>query len=336
MIFRIFPILLLLGTPSSLLAQGAPLPQQTTDELLKGLKEVATQLGAAKGKKTAAALEAYKLALTSNDKTHKLFEDCKKSVDFDAKGKSGGDWSDWKRSGEAKALGETPATTAMRLQLQWLVLTIQAADAETDTQCETVINQIPVFLEEMLGSWKKMEGYATLLRGSVVQSVFAEYFKLDQILKAPENWVSSPGNVDAIYEQTVLPYLREKKNLAGLQNSWTKRLAQVAQIVEIEYKEAKDEADDPGRGRIRIPGSKNFEERMLDFKQERYPSLQWAMMRDLFQAGSEASNGPAMLAHIKSHLGHPAADGWILELSALLKREPLPETEAPKAPVAGK
>lgn len=309
---------------------GAALTDKAAADLLRSLNDIATQLDTAKNRHTATALEAFKAAMLSDDKAYSLFMDCKKKVDFDDKGRTGGEWGDYKRRDDTKALHEPEYTAMLKLQLQWLVLTIQAANASTETSYGFVVSQVPAFLEAAQAAWKRMGPARRELYTDVVGSVYGRYYELDKVMEKRTGWCTVPGDLDQICEQTILPYLRGKRNAVMLQNAWQKRIAFDAERIEIEQRDGAAGNNNNRDPRVRSGGNRN-EERLIRFREEKLPRLQWGMFKDLFLAGNEAATGPQMLAHIRSNLGHKDATGWIEEFSRLLKHEP-PAGAAAKNP----
>ncbi len=310
---------------------------------MKSLTELESQLGTAKNRKMLEALKACEAAATSGDKAYSLYMDCKKSVDFDEKGKTGTEFGEWKR-GEGGALHDPESTLALQHQLKWLALTLKASMAEKETEVAEVIQQIPPYLDAMLADWKKMKRHSRVLRDNAADSIYAKYFKLDQIMEVPNNWSTMPGDIDGIYEMTLLPWLREKKNAPLLASAWQRRIAQITNVIEIEVDQEKQRDNDPGayvpkafnpprlKPEQRVGG--NAEERLLVFKKEGLPRLQWGMHRDAYMLGAEVSASNLLLGLIKSNLGHPDAPQWLAQLQSLVKGEPLPDEANPPSPAS--
>ena len=291
-----------------------PITEKNAADLLKALRDLGTQLGVAKGKATGAALAAFQAAMTTDDKAYSLFMDCKKKVDFDDKGKTGGEFGEWKRRDDVKALHDPEYTTVLRLQLQWLVLSIQAANATTDSSYATVVAQVPSFLEALHTAWKKMKSYRGELNKDVISTVFSQYYKLDQVMERREGWSYNPLGIDSIYDNVVLPHLRTMKNANAVASSWKNRIQMLTDFFEIEEREAKGN-----------PNSR-AEERSINFQEDKLPRLEWGMMKDGFLLGNETSAAVSMLAHIRGHLGHKDAELWISELEKLASHEKVDPT----------
>jgi hypothetical protein len=311
-------------------ANGAarPLADQTAAEIMKAVTELANQLDAAKGRKNSEALRAFQDAVQTDDKAYNLWAQCKKQVDFDDKGKTGSEWGEWKRSPESQRWHDADAGCALKTQLQWLVLTLQAANATTETAREGVLAQIPAFLSGLMDNWKRMGDFRREAMGDVMNTVYARYFKLDQTLDRDPKWVYSPANIDEVYDRLVLPYLRVKKNLQGVTTAWQNRIRYETEMMDMAEREAKLSKN--GNNERRAAAA---EEDAIKFKEQKLPRLQWWAMKDAFLLGNEAGTAPSMLSHIRAHLGHRDADNWLRELIAMLKHEELPSPQTP-APAA--
>ncbi len=294
--------------PPTPTAPGA-ITEKGQADLLKALEALQSQLGAAKAKGSAAALAAFQAAVATDDKAYTLFMDCKKKIDFDDKGKTGSEWGEWKRRDDVKALHDAEFTTVLKLQLQWLILSIQAGNAATETAFGTVVAQVPAFLDNLFLSYKRMKTFRGELNKDVIDTLFSKYFKLDITMGRREGWSYNPLNVDAIYDTVVLPYLRVQKNSSSITATWKKRIQMHLDMLEIEEREAKAN-----------PGS-TAEERAIKFKEEKLPRMEWGMMKDAFLLGNETGSATAMLTHIRGHLAHKDAAQWIEELAKLANHE---------------
>lgn len=327
-------------TPAAPPAASKPLNEKVAADLLKSLNDLANQLDTAKGRKNGEALRAFQEAMTSDDKAFTLFADCKKQVDFEDKGQTGSEYGDWKR-GDGKNWHEPDACAMLKLQLRWLVLTIEAANARTETTFGQVVSQVPSYLEAMLTDWKRLGGrFRGELRNDVLSSVYAKNFKLDQTIERLQGWEYSAGNVDGIYDAILLPYLRQKRSLQGIQTAWQNRIRQQSEMVEVAERNARKDENASGNGRGPDPrratqAANRAEEEVVKFKEEKLPRLQWNALKDVYLLGNEEFAGPQLLSHLRSNLGHKDADHWILELAKLLKHEPLDPPPPPPSAKSG-
>ena len=288
---------------------GSALNEKAAAELLKSLEALSGQLGAAKSKSTATALAAFQDALTADDKAYALFMKCLEKVEFIDKGKTGSEFNLWKREDATKELHEAEHKQVLKLQLQWLVLSIQAGNAASETEFSKVVSQVPAFLDALGDAWKKMKTMRGRLNADVIGTVFGRFYKLDITLARREGWSYNPLSIDSIYDTVVLPYLRAQKKANDVAGSWKKRIQMLTDVHEIEEREGKND-----------PNSKG-EENNLKFQQEKLPRLEWGMYKDGFLMGGEMSAATSMVNHIRTHLGHKDAGLWIEELTKLANHE---------------
>jgi hypothetical protein len=305
--------------PATRTAPGA-INDKGMADLLKALQALQGQLGSAKSKQTASALAAFQIAAAADDKAYALYMECKKKIDFDDKGKEAKDWVDWKRRDDTKMLNDGEHLAALKLQLQWLILSIQAGNATTDTAFAAVVAQVPTYLDNLFASYKRMKTFRGELNRDVIDTLFGKFYKLDITLGRREGWSYNPLNIDATFDTVILPYLRNLKNASNVGSAWKKRIQMHQDMLEIEEREAKSN-----------PGS-NAEERGIKFKEEKLPRLEWGMLKDGFLMGNETSAATAMLTHIRNHLGHKDAAQWIEEMTKMANHEVVEPTTVPDNP----
>ena len=298
-------------------ASATALSDKALADTLKLLKDLSSKLGAAKSKSSAAALAAFQAALASDDKAYSLYMDCVKKVEFDDKGKDGPEFGEWKRRDDVKALHEPEHKQVLKLQLQWLVMSIQAGNAVTDAEFAKVVSQVPAFLDSLAEAWKRMKTFRGKLNADVIGTVFGKFFKLDITLQRRDGWSYNPMSIDSIYDTVVLPYLRNLKKASEVTNSWKKRIQMLTDVLEIEQREAKQGKDDP---------NSKAEENLIRFKEEKLPRLEWGMLKDGYLMGNEVGAAPGMVSHISKYLGHKDAALWIEELTKLLNHEDVAPT----------
>lgn len=286
--------------------------EKVAADLLKTLEVLQTQLGSAKGKQSGGALAALLAASLSPEKAYDLFLDCKKKVDFEDKGKTSKDFTDWKTSKDQRTTSfHSPFyKEVLQQQAQWLVLTIQATSATTEAAYGAVVAKIPAYFDNLSDSIKKMGPMRGELDHDVVtDTVFGKFYKLDITLDKSQVWSYKPLNMDAVYDTVVLPYYRAKKDPANVTAAWKKRMAVEEKIITIAKN---DDKADPNN---------NAEEAVILMATEKLPMMEWGMLKDSAQMINETTGANALLEHIKKHLGHKDAAKWIDELARMAKHE---------------
>lgn len=316
----------LAGLPASSVAQlppkaaGAPAPQAAPPakllddaaaaRLLAQLEEVNRSMEEKKYGYNSGIIRDLRDAGSSGDKAFGLWLDCMKLLEFEERGRSGADFSEWKRNQTKSANNERDAS--LQLQVQWLTVVVMDANARTPAARAEVVSSAVSYIDNLLVFMKKNDGKG-VPGGDVIGSVFGRRYKLDVTVGRQEGGATrDPGDIGGIYESVIFPYYRENRMASSLMQAWTKRITQETEAAA-------------------APGFREAEEK---FVAERLPRLRWGQMRELFALGQQETAAASMLAHIKSNMAHREAGNWIEELRNLLANESKPATAPAKAPAA--
>ncbi len=264
------------------------------------------------------ALAAYRAAMSSDDAAIELYLNCMERVNFDEEKKKASDFRDWKRK-EADKLSDPALRVALRYQLRWLVLTMQAFPEKADRAKLALEAQQAV--DAIFNEAQNFSGQEDLLGQSVLASVFAKAYDINHI--KVENWPLSPTQLDVIYEQIILPPLRKPSRLAELHAAWLKRIQQDGARVQYWSKNRSEDRK----------GAATLSPAYTKFVEDALPKLQWDMELDMFRSGDESGAATRMLAHLEKHLTHPSAKAWSDQLGQILK--PNAPAPAPAAVPAG-
>ena len=126
-----FPaFLLLLVFYSPLSAEPEKLSALDVQLLLEKIKTLREGSQKAIGARYSTANSAFRSAIQSDSAAYALFVNCTEKVQFEEKQKSGSEFRDWKR--RHKERSDSPSfRRALRHQLNWLLLTLQAASEPT-------------------------------------------------------------------------------------------------------------------------------------------------------------------------------------------------------------
>ena len=291
----------------------SPADREALLESLSKLRESAeTKVDA----KFRVALTAYRNAMSSDDAAIELYLNCMERVNFDEANRKSSDFREWKRK-EAEKLSDPSLRLALRYQLRWLVLTLQAFPEKADRA--KLAPEAQQAVDAIFNEAQNFSGQDDLLTQSVLASVFAKAYDIDRI--KVENWPLAPAQLDPIYEQIILPPLRKPSRLAELHAAWTKRIQQEGARVQYWSK---------SRGEDR-KGAAGPSPAYAKFVEEALPKLQWEMELDMFRSGDESGAATRMLAHLEKHIAHPSAKAWSGELGQLLTPEP-PAPAPPSTP----
>jgi hypothetical protein len=284
-----------------------PLDAKEVAEKLAKLEQIGKTLDEQKFGYNARIIKELREAGVSGEKALALWLDCKKDVDFDQAGKTMTEFAEWKRRMTKDPNRERDAE--LQLQVQWLAIVLMDANARSESARGEAITAALQFLDTLVERVRKADGRITgAARENVISSVFAKHYKLEATVSAKDGGAYVPGDIDAIYEKMILPFYRASNQAVNLMNAWKKRIVQQTAIADaFPYREAKEQ-----------------------FTAEKLPELQWGQARELFMLGQEESAAQTMLSIIQSNLAHRSASRWIMEFTALLKKEELPPTDDDK------
>lgn len=165
---RLFPYLtLLLSAPA--FAQNAPpgprpqpalapapltvpevtlTPAQTT-HILKELEKVEAQIGQGRGSVFSAALAKFRPAMASDSDALGLYLDCYKLEHFERKNLTAPQFTEWKER-NSERLKEGDFAKALALQLEFLVLSIQAQGVTEPEKMGPVVTALQTYLAKMI------------------------------------------------------------------------------------------------------------------------------------------------------------------------------------------
>jgi len=197
--------------------------------------------------------------------------------------------------------------------VQWLTIVVMHCNARNDDAKKEAIASAMAFVETLVDRTQKNDGsLGRQAHEDVMSGVIAKFLKLETSVTRAENTAFVPADVDSIYDNMILPYLRDSKNVSALIQAWAKRIEQQTAIA----------------AAFKGPAAKE------KFTTEKLPDLRWGQARDMFQIGQEESAAQQMMSILRSNMGHKHAQRWLDEFTALIKKEELPETPkvSPNAP----
>ena len=266
------------------------------------------------------ALAAFRKALGNDEAAIELYLNCMEKVNFEDLNKKAADFREWKRK-EAEKLSDPGLRLAIRHQLRWLMLTLEAASPKADRA--KLAADAQEALDAIFRDAEKLSNQQAILSQAVTSSVFAAAYEINSV--KVEKWPLSPLNLDAIYEEVLLPPYRKPSTLAGLHAGWVKRIQQ--EIVKMDLWSAKrknrEARDDRDEKRVGMADDMQSPEQ-LEFLEQEVPKLQWKMEVDMFLYGDQSGAATRMLAHLTKYIAHPSAKEWGEELRKLLKPDAPP------------
>ncbi len=319
---------------SPLFAQdGPPVDVGQLMQALKGIRETqAAQLKALHLQ----AIQSVSAAAASGKTAAAAWEEAVRTTQFQGASREGSQFREW-REKEGDALGEAEGQAAARLYYNWLLITLQHAAGATTadllprviehtkavTQDQAVMEAFEERMKHEREREQNMKGrpgakekdkakeganvkkmHDQILRGNLAGSVPVQAMRISELLKV-KDWEMSPGNVDGIFTQIILPELRASKD-ARLLDYWDMKLKREGEAV-LKSKLAYDQ------------------ER---FQQQRRPELLWSRAQDELVIGFKNKAVANMFALIKAHPTHPQAERWISTLEKVLVPPPANSTAA--------
>ena len=300
----------LLVSLASPIAIADDLTQADRETLLEKLEAIRNDADAKVDARFRAAISAYRNAMSSESAAIDLYLKCEEMVNFQEQNKKSGDFREWKRK-NADKLSDKYFKMALRQQLRWLVLTLEAASEDPDR--DKLAAEAGKVLESIMTQAEDLAPHRNVLQQSVTSSVFARAYDINSL--KVEKWPLSPAQIQPVYDQVILPPLRRPDRFTSLRAAWTRRMVQEGMVADL----WSGKPDEKKKG-VRSPEYDKFIENTL-------PKLQWDAEVDLFKAGDERGAAVRMLAHIEKNLAHDAAPKWAGDFVALL--QPAPAEVAP-------
>lgn len=275
--------------------------RETLLESLEKLKESASSKVASKH---GIALSAFRKAVGSDEAAMELYLNCIEKVNFQDRDRKAADFREWKRK-EAANLSDTGFRLALRHQLRWLVLTLQAASEKVER--EQLAVEAQSIVDAIFRDAERLKNQEEILSQGVTASIFARAYDINQV--KVQNWPLSPVALDQIYGEILLPPQRTPSRIDALRSGWVKRIQQESKKAEF--------WGTGNRGQGRAPAGQAQQE-YLRFLEETVPALKWQMETDLFRNGDESGAAVRMLAHLENNLTHTSARDWGEQFKALL------------------
>lgn len=278
------------------------------------------------------AIAAYRNAMTSEAAAIELFLNCTEKVNFKDEQMKAIDFREWKRK-EDERLSDPALGLALRHQLRWLVLTLQAASEGADRAKLAVDAQNIV--DAIFSDPEKLSGQEKVLGQPVTSSVFARAYDIDAVKL--EKWPLSPIQLEQVYTEILLPPYQKPGMTDQLRAVWIKRIQQEGAKVE-------HMADNRRRNGGNARNDEREEKRIgmasalrppevERFIADTVPKLMWDMEMDLFTHGDETGAAVRMLAHLEKHITHPSAREWGEKLRKALAPAAPATAAAPEQPV---
>lgn len=317
------PVLIVCAALALQSARAEILSDADREALLDNLEKLKESVESRRDAKFRLAIAAYRNAIASDDAAIELYLNCMEKVNFEDQQKKPADFRDWKRK-EAEKLADPSLRLALRHQLRWLILTLQASVEDAD-RAKLAVDARDI-VDTIFRDPEKLGNQEKILSQPVTSTVFARAYEINGVMV--EKWPLSPIQLDQIYTEVLLPPFQKIGRTDDLRAAWLKRIQQEGAKVEFwneKPKEGKHEEKRVGMASAMKPPE--YER----FLQDTVPKLQWEMEVDLFRNGDEAGAALRMLAHLEKFVTHPSIRDWAQEFRTLLSPAVLDAVPAPEA-----
>lgn len=310
------------------LAQSAPTPLLTEDQvsnILKQLDQLEGQITQNKSESLSAALSACRIGMSGDKEALDLFLNCTKLENFDKRNLKQTDFQDW-RDRNMDRLKEPEFLAALRLQLEYLALTIQAQSADTPEKMAPHVTSLMAFMPKVQSTVQSSMRYKasgqveeksqakggnaprprpggqssilSRLQENVTGNVIAKAYRLDEYLKKGD-WAYSPGDFNAMYDKVIVPYyLNAKPDQVPAQ------------------------LDSKINAELAMKRATLSEAEFLVFQKEQYPQLLWQKATFLWGKKIQPVQSLAdMLRILRENPNHPSAGNWLSALKSAVEKQ---------------
>jgi hypothetical protein len=322
------PLLLLSAT---LLGHAEPLSNSNRESLLEDLEKFQKTAATVENTRFRLAIDAYRTALESDAAAMALYLDCAEKVEFQDKLKDSSEFREWKRA-QSDKLASSDLRLALRYQLRWLILTLQADSEHADLP--RVIAEAQQCVDSIFSDYEKFVPHAEVLAQAASSSIFAQAYDIE--VTQETKWPASPLDLSQLYEDILLPPLRNPEKLQALRATWIKYITQE----NLKYRFTPPKKHDPKRQRggakKDAPDQRDYppgkSPEAIKFVTETQPKLEWQMEEDLFQFGDEAGAAVRMLTHLQKYVDHPDFKTWCEAYKARLTNQTPPAAPSEPTP----
>ncbi len=291
---------------STALSSAEALTQADREALLEKLLEIRENAQSKVDSRFATATNAFRSAMRSPDTALELYLNCVEKVNYEQANKKSSEFRDWKRKNSDRLKDETFARS-LQQQLRWLNLTLEAASKDPDK--DKLALKAAEILDSITSQAELFAPYHEEFNKAVTESVFASAYGIDSLKL--RDWPLSPLPISKVYQEVILPTVRQPDRIISLKSAWQKRILQEGTIAEHWIKKEKGETPDPAA-------------ELLKFRSKTLPTLRWASEVDQYKAGDQQGAALRMLSLIETNLSHPEAQKWVNQFNDLLKVNPAP------------
>jgi len=297
-------------------------------ELLNVLKQIKEKRSESEKTTQSKFTQDIRAASASNATAIAFYEQAIIATQFAGKVDDKSAYHDWKKA-EADKLKSDAMQNAVRLHINYLLLTLQRAGGATTRQLEPALMAHIAALtaagagdgevlrkqerakdlkqETPRGPKNNRKNSPTdhsqtfweqeMIKQGVNGSIFVKWYGVQKLFEDLKDWEETPCNVDGMYQKTLLPYYRETKDPRVIAY-WDNKLAkEAAAITEAQLSAFKVD----------------------QFNRQRRPRVLWLRATDMIVIGLRNRGMTEMLGLIKTYPDHKDLAAWIQKLENLIK-----------------
>lgn len=289
---------MLMTVAGGLKAQEQPLTPSETTRLLDTVTDLQGKVKEQRYGIHASSIQAFRAAASSTNSAYEFYLKCYKEINFTRKGARESEYLAWKKKNR-DYLRSREHSEARRIQLQFLVLTLRAAQFTKKENYYSIIPELTTLIDNALSAYPHLGSSRRILHADATGSTFGRVYDLQSTLRMNRNWGRSPMDIDGIYDRTILPLYRSKERVSELSAAWDKRIAQ----------------------RISMVGALDKPDSERKFVRDTLPRMKWEKNMDLLRAGRRRTALTAMVAIVRSNVEHENIDEWLDQLEGYLSGE---------------
>ena len=293
-----YVLIMLVASTGGLRAQEQSLTPSETNLLLDSVKDLQGKVKEQRYGIHSSAIQSFRAAAASTASAYDFYLKCYKEMNFTRKGARESEYLEWKKKNR-DYLRSREHSEARRMQLQFMVLTLRAAQFTKKEQYYSIVPELTTLIDNALSAYPYLGSSRKILHSDAIGSTFGRVYDLQSTLKKNRNWGRSPMDIDGIYDRTILPLYRSKEKVSELSAAWDKRISQ----------------------RISMVGSLGSTESESKFVRDTLPRMKWEKNMDLLRAGKRRTALTAMVAIVRSNAEHENIDQWLDKLEGYLSGE---------------
>jgi len=284
--------------------------------MLEGLQQIKQQQSTAAQTQLKTTIADFSAASADDGAAENFYVEAVRVTRFVGQDRADTAFSDWQKNTLPRL---NPA--AIRLALRYTTISLQRAAGATDAQIFPVLLAYAQEAQDALPGIEAQQnvpppqqeggrrGFGRqgggrdeeprILEQAVSDNIFSKWYNIGGQLSGLADWEQVPGNIDSMYQQTLLPLMRKARDPRVLQYWDTK--------IETERAAASSASAAFNTDRFNLT---------------RRPTLLWSRAEDEVAIGQRDQGLTDMYTLVKNFPTHPDAGKWIKELQDLLTTSP--------------